>query len=84
LTTTRGKTADGAADQIAKCRFAGVDQPHAFGLGEIAHTCRFDGPEWFHAAPSIVARGVARFPGVIQRRFQDRQYSIRGGAAGPP
>jgi hypothetical protein len=70
-----------ATHKIAKCRLAGVDQPHAFGLGEVAHAGRFDGPERFHATPGVVARDVAGFPSVVERRFQNRQNSVRGGAA---
>src|SRR5262249_3356789 len=37
----------------AECGLASVDQPHAFGLGEIAHARRFNGTERLHAAHAI-------------------------------
>ena len=35
---------------------------------------------WLDATPRVITRDVPRFPRVVQRRFQDRQNSVSGGA----
>ena len=54
-----------AAHKIAECWFASVDQPHALGLGEIAHTRRVDRFERLNPPPCIVARDMPGLPGVV-------------------
>jgi len=66
----------GAANEIAKCGLAGINEPDAFCLGEITKAGCINTLEWFRAAPRVVTHDVTGLPGVIERGFQDSQDTI--------
>ena len=70
-----------AADKVPECGLTGIDQPHAFGLGEIADERRLHRLEWLHPPPSVIARDVPGLPCMVQCGFQDGEDTVRGGAA---
>lgn len=61
---------------VVQRRARTLDQSDALGFRKVAHARRFNRSEGLYAAPSFVAYDLPAFPGVIQRRFKDRQDAV--------